>query len=182
MENNNFKRMQQLAGISSKNNKVDNLNKLEIYLKTNHANINNSLKYIGNNGKIKINSNEVYDFGGSWNPVPNSTVVDVDKPIGNNNFIEQDLEKQFNLPPKKYINVSSVLHFINNKNNLIKNINNSLISGGIVIIKSSLNQILEVIPLLSNYTPLEAKIDKDEILQAEDTPDAISIAFKKILI
>ena len=169
--------MQELAGI--KNDKINDLNKLETYLKTNHVDINNNLKYIGNNGKIKINSNEVYDFGGSWNPIPNSIVVDFDKPEGDNEFIKQDLEKQFNLSPKKYINLTSVLHFINNKSNLIKSINNSLKPGGIILIKSSLRQILEIIPHLSHYTPLEAKIDKEEITKSEDNPDAISIVFQK---
>jgi SAM-dependent methyltransferase len=171
------KRMQELAGI--KNNKLDKLDKLKIYLKQNKTNINNNLNYISDNGKIKINSDEVYDFGGSEDPIPNSTVVDIDKPNKNNNFIKQNLENSFSIPSKKYINISSVLHFIKNKNQLIKNINKSLKSGGIIVIKSSLNQILDIIPYLSNYIPLEARIDEKEILSSEDDPDVISIAFKK---
>lgn len=156
-----------------------NLNKLIEYLNKNNVVINNNSKIIDKYGSLKIHSNKVYDFGGSEDPVPNSIVVDITPPNGNNKYIEQDLENEFSLPPKEYINLTSVIHFINNKNNLIKSINNSLKPGGILILKSSLNQILGIIPYLSNYIPLEAQIDKEEILSSEDNPDVISIIFKK---
>ena len=156
-----------------------NLNNLINYLNKNNAVINSDSKIVDRYGRLKIHSNEVYDFGGSENPVPSSVVVDIQKPEGNNEYIEQDLDKEFNLPPKDYINLSSVIHFINNKDNLVKSINNSLKSGGILVLKTSLNQIEKILPYLSNYTPLEAQIDKEEILSSEDNPDVVSIVFKK---
>ena len=48
-----------------------------------------------------------------------------------------------------------------------------------LILKTSLNQIWDIIPYLSNYIPLEAQIDKEEILSSEDNPDVVSIVFKK---
>ena len=159
--------------------KSTSLNKLLDYLDKNNAPVNINSKIINKYGKLKINSNKIYDFGGADNPIPNSIVVDIEKPDGNNKFIEQDLENEFSLPPKDYINLSSVIHFINNKNNLVKSINNSLKPGGILIIKTSLNQIWKILPYLSDYTPLEAQIDKEEILSSEDDPDVVSIVFKK---
>jgi len=159
--------------------KSTSLNKLLDYLDKNNAPVNINSKIINKYGKLKINSNKIYDFGGADNPIPNSIVVDIEKPDGDNKFIEQDLEDEFNLPPKDYINLSSVIHFINNKNNLVKSINNSLKPGGILIIKTSLNQIWKILPYLSDYTPLEAQIDKEEILSSEDDPDVVSIVFKK---
>jgi SAM-dependent methyltransferase len=174
-----MKKLQLKHIIKEEITKTVNLNKLIKYLNKNNAVINNNSKIINKYGRLKIHSNEVYDFGGSENPVPNSIVVDIQNPTGNNEYIEQDLDKEFSLPPKEYINLTSVIHFINNKNNLIKSINNSLKPGGILILKTSLNQIWDVIPYLSNYTPLEAQIDKEEILSSEDDPDVISIVFKK---
>ena len=159
--------------------KQDGLNKLLDYLNKHNVSINNNSNITNKYGRLKINSDEVYDFGGAEHPVPNSIVVDIYEPEGNNEFIEQDLENEFNLPPKKYINATSVIHFINNKNNLVKSINASLKPGGLLILKSSLDQVLEILPLLSSFTPLEAQIDKEEILSADDDPDAVSIVFKK---
>lgn len=159
--------------------KSTSLNKLLDYLDKNNAPVNINSKIINKYGKLKIHSNKIYDFGGADNPIPNSIVVDIEKPDGDSKFIEQDLEDEFNLPPKDYINLSSVIHFINNKNNLVKSINNSLKPGGILIIKTSLNQIWKILPYLSDYTPLEAQIDKEEILLSEDDPDVVSIVFKK---
>jgi SAM-dependent methyltransferase len=157
----------------------DSLKDLINYLNQNKANINKNLKYISNNGKLNSNLKDIYDFGGSWDPLPNSIVVDIDKPKGDNEFIEQDFENEFTLPSKKYINISSVIHFINNKSNIVKSINNSLENGGIFVIKTSLSLISEIIPYLSNYIPLEAKINEKEILSSTDDLDVISIAFQK---
>jgi SAM-dependent methyltransferase len=174
-----MKKLQLKQIIKEEVTKTVNLNKLIEYLNKNNAIINDNSKIINKYGRLKIHSNEVYDFGGSENPVPNSIVVDITPPNGNNKYIEQDLENEFSLPPKEYINLTSVIHFINNKNNLIKSVNNSLKPGGILILKTSLNQILDMIPYLFNYIPLEAQIDKEEILSSEDNPDTISIIFKK---
>ena len=174
-----MKKLQLKQIIKEEVTKTVNLNKLIEYLNKNNAIINDNSKIINKYGRLKIHSNEVYDFGGSENPVPNSIVVDITSPNENNKYIEQDLENEFSLPPKKYINLTSVIHFINNKNNLIKSVNNSLKPGGILILKTSLNQILDMIPYLFNYIPLEAQIDKEEILSSEDNPDTISIIFKK---
>jgi len=165
--------------ISEEINKNLKLKKLLDYLNKYNVPINNNSKIINTYGRLKINSDNVYDFGGSENPVPNSVVVDITKLKGNNKFIEQDLENEFSLPPKDYINLSSVIHFINNKNNLIKSINNSLNPGGLLILKTSLNQMIKFLPYLSNYTPIEAQIDKNEIITSEDEPDVVSIVFKK---
>jgi SAM-dependent methyltransferase len=174
-----MKKLQLKQIIKEEVTKTVNLNKLIEYLNKNNAIINDNSKIINKYGRLKIHSNEVYDFGGSENPVSNSIVVDITPPNGNNKYIEQDLENEFSLPPKEYINLTSVIHFINNKNNLIKSVNNSLKPGGILILKTSLNQILDMIPYLFNYIPLEAQIDKEEILSSEDNPDTISIIFKK---
>jgi len=174
-----MKKLQLKQIIKEEVTKTVNLNKLIEYLNKNNAIINDNSKIINKYGRLKIHSNEVYDFGGSENPVPNSIVVDITPPNGDNKYIEQDLENEFSLPPKEYINLTSVIHFINNKNNLIKSVNNSLKPGGILILKTSLNQILDMIPYLFNYIPLEAQIDKEEILSSEDNPDTISIIFKK---
>jgi len=165
--------------ISEEINKNLKLKKLLDYLNKYNVPINNNSKIINTYGRLKIHSDKVYDFGGSENPVPNSVVVDITKLKGNNKFIEQDLENEFSLPPKDYINLSSVIHFINNKNNLIKSINNSLNPGGLLILKTSLNQMIKFLPYLSNYTPIEAQIDKNEIITSEDEPDVVSIVFKK---
>lgn len=159
--------------------KIINLNKLLNYLNKHNVSINNNSKIINIYGRLKIHSDKVYDFGGSENPVPNSIVVDITPPKENNIYIEQDLENEFSLPPKDYINLSSTIHFINNKNNLVKSINNSLKPGGLLILKTSLNQIEKILPYLSNYTPIEAQINKEEILTSEDNPDAILVIFKK---
>jgi len=159
--------------------KRGDLDKLLDYLNKYDTPINNNSKIIAAYGRLKINSDEVYDFGGSENPVPNSIVVDIEDPDGDNEFIEQDLEDVFSLPPKQYINVTSVIHFIINKNNLVKSIDNSLKPGGLLILKSSLGKIIEILPYLSNYTPIEAQIDEEEILTSDDDPDAITIVFQK---
>ena len=179
MENFNLRKYLAEGKLLKENDKSIDLNKLLDYLNKYNTPINNNSKIISKYGRIKINSDEVYDFGGAEGPVPNSIVVDIGKPEGNNKFIKRDLENEFNLPPKKYINVTSVIHFINNKNNLVKSINNSLKPGGLLILKSSLNQIMSMLPYLSNYTPIEAQIDKEEILTSEDNPDVVSIVFKK---
>tara|TARA_R110000782_G_scaffold165167_1_gene257097 strand:- start:223 stop:738 length:516 start_codon:yes stop_codon:yes gene_type:complete len=171
--------MIKLNDLLDKNNKNSNLDKLLDYLNKYNTPINNNSKILKDYGRINIHSEKVYDFGGSENPVPNSIVVDITKPEGNNKFIKQDLENEFSLPPKGYINLSSVIHFINNKSNLVKSINNSLKPGGLLILKTSLNQIIKIIPYLSNYTPIEAQIDKEEILRSEDNPDVITIVFQK---
>jgi SAM-dependent methyltransferase len=171
--------MIKLKDLLNEDNKNSNLNKLLDYLNGYNTPINNDSKIIDDYGRLKIQSDKVYDFGGSEYPIPNSIVVDITQPEGNNKFVEQNLENEFSLPPKDYINVSSVIHFINNKNNLVKSINNSLKPGGLLILKTSLNQIPKILPYLSNYTPIEAQIDKEEILGSEDNPDVITIVFQK---
>tara|TARA_Y100000385_G_C13015607_1_gene603711 strand:+ start:763 stop:1308 length:546 start_codon:yes stop_codon:yes gene_type:complete len=156
------------------------LDKLLKYLDHHNTPINNNPKIIAQNGKLKHHSDKVYDFGGSEDPIPNSIVVDITPPVGNNEFIEKDLENEFNLPPKDYINLTSVLHFIINKSNLIKSINNSLKPGGLLIVKTSLRQISEFLPYLSSFTPIEAQILKEYIsLDGGEYDDLISIVFKK---
>ena len=179
MDNFDLKKYLSEGRLFEENDKSIYLNRLLDYLNKYNAPVNNDSKIIDKYGRLKINSDEVYDFGGAEDPVPNSIVVDIGEPEGNNKFIEQDLENEFNLPPKQYISVTSVIHFINNKNNLVKSINNSLKPGGLLILKSSLGQIISILPHLSNYTPIEAQIDKEEILTSEDNPDVVSIVFKK---
>jgi len=159
--------------------KYRDLNKLLKYLNGYNIPINNNSKIITKYGRLKINSDKVYDFGGSEYPLPNSIVVDIIPPEGNNKFIEKDLENEFSLPPKDFINLTSVLHFITNKNNLIKSINNSLKPGGLLIVKTSLKEILKFLPYLSSFTPIEAQIFKEDILSEEGDYDLISIVFKK---
>jgi SAM-dependent methyltransferase len=171
--------MIKLTDLLNEDNKNSNLDKLLDYLNKYNIPINNNSKIIDDYGRLKIQSDKVYDFGGSEYPIPNSIVVDITKPEGNNKFVEQNLENEFSLPPKDYINVSSVIHFINNKNNLVKSINNSLKPGGLLILKTSLNQITKILPYLSNFIPIEAQIDKEEILGSEDNPDVITIVFQK---
>jgi SAM-dependent methyltransferase len=155
------------------------LTKLLKYLSNYNIPINNNSKIITKYGRLKINSDKVYDFGGSEYPLPNSIVVDITPPEGNNKFIEKDLENEFSLPPKDFINLTSVLHFITNKSNLIKSINNSLKPGGLLIVKTSLKEILKFLPYLSSFTPIEAQILKEDILSEDGDYDLISIVFKK---
>jgi hypothetical protein len=182
---NEIQRLQQLAGIIIESNVDEDLKILINYLNKNNIPIKDrgkgdSFKYIDNNGKLKIHSDEVYDFGGSWDPIPYSIVVDGDKPEGNNIWINRNLENYFNLPPKKYINLTSVLHFINNKNNLIKSINDSLNPKGILLIQTSLNQIIKIIPLLYNFNVIEVSIDMEWLYDKESiNDDLISIIFEK---
>ena len=171
--------MIKLKDLLNEDNKNSDLNKLLDYLNGYNTSINNDSKIIDDYGRLKIQSDKVYDFGGSEYPIPNSIVVDITQPEGNNKFVEQNLENEFSLPPKDYINVSSVIHFINNKNNLVKSIDNSLKPGGLLILKSSLGQIIEILPYLSNYTPIEAQIDEEEILTSDDDPDVVTIVFQK---
>jgi len=159
--------------------KFRGLTKLLKYLNNYNIPINNNSKVIDKYGRLKINSDKVYDFGGSEYPIPNSIVVDIIPPEGNNKFIEKNLDNEFSLPPKDYISLTSVLHFITNKNNLIKSINNSLKPGGLLIVKTSLKEILKFLPYLSNFTPIEAQIFKEDILSEEGDYDLISIVFKK---
>lgn len=180
-----IKRLQYLAGIIIESNIAENLKIFINYLNKNNISIKDiwegdSFKYIDNNGKLKIHSDDVYDFGGSWDPIPDSIVVDGDKPKGNNIWINKDLNNYFNLPPKKYINLTSVLHFIINKNNLIKSINNSLKPKGVLLIKTSLNQIIKLLPLLYNFDVIEVSVDKKWINDEDSTnDDLISIVFNK---
>jgi hypothetical protein len=156
------------------------LDKLIGFFNKKGVNINTDLKYISpSSGDFKISSSDVYDFGGSEGPIPNSVVVDIKEPEGDNKFIEQDLETEFNLPQKQYINLSSIVHFIKNKSNLAKSIDNSLKPGGILVLKTSLKDALKMLSYLSNYTLLEAYINKEEVIASEDDPDAISIVFQK---
>lgn len=143
-------------------------------------------QYLNNWRKLKIQSNDVYDFGGAEFPIDNSVVVDIDPPEEsenkNNEFIEQDLEQIFSLPPKPYINISSVLHFINNKQNLAKSIDNSLTPGGILVIKSNINEMAKMLPYIK-YKIVDVYISSNaeeyDYESVRHNDDIISITFKK---
>ena len=95
------------------------------------------------NSYINGNYSELYYFGGyeypdrrNTNfPTDSTTAIDIIPSEKNKvwkNYIQADLDKNLNLPPKKVIFIPTGV--INNVDNLSKNINNLLKSKGVVII------------------------------------------------
>lgn len=133
--------------------------------------------YADNSGRLKPQfGSESYDFGGSEEPIPNSTVVDTSEPDGDNKWIDFNLNKVGKFPPKKYINLTFSIGHIDNWGNLIKTILNSLESGGILVVTEQSNwvsdfydklksnfDILEVYDFLSNMREnLKEEMSNDE--------------------
>jgi hypothetical protein len=107
--------------------------------------------YADNSGKLKPQfGKQSYDFGGSEDPVPNSIVVDDAEPDGDNEWIEFDLNKIGNFPPKKYINLTFTIDYIDNLDNLIKTILNSLENNGILIVSEDVKSVSDFYNKLKN--------------------------------
>jgi hypothetical protein len=135
-------------------------------------------KYADDRGKLKSQfGKQSYDFGGSEDPIPDSIVVDYDEPQGDNEWIEFDLNKVGKFPPKKYINSTFTIDYIDNQNNLIKTILNSLESGGILVVSENVGSvsdfynklknnfdILEVYDFMSELNEQDEDYDEDENL------------------
>jgi hypothetical protein len=148
-------------------------------------NDHNKSKYSSDkNGGLKINSLDTYDFGGAEAALNNlATVVDYDykykegdKPkiktyddttefTGNNKYINQDLNKPFSFPPKMYGNMTSVYHHLENKNNIVNSIYNSLKPGGIFFISCSFIDVFDIYKRFSQkFKIIEIVIDEQELL------------------
>jgi len=130
-------------------------------------------KYADNNGKLKFQfGKQSYDFGGSEDPIPNSIVVDDAEPEGNNEWIQFDLNKVGKFPPKKYINLTFTIDYINNQNNLIKTILNSLESGGILVISENTESVSNFYnKLKSNFDVLEVYDFMGNLNEGRYTPE-----------
>jgi len=83
-----------------------------------------------------FNPKDIYDFGGAENPIPGSTVVDIeDKDEEDEDFkgewIVANLENFIKLPPKKLIHFGDSLNYFYTKN-LVKTVHNALLPGGYI--------------------------------------------------
>jgi hypothetical protein len=100
---------------------------------------------------------DVYDFGGSEGPIDDSQAVIVDvflTPKQKQNpskFIEADLSKYVELPPKEAINIFSAVAQINSPNNLSKTIKHALKPGGLLVIKDHIGAIQNLLKYLKDF-------------------------------
>lgn len=152
-------------------------------------------KYADDGGRLKSQfANQAYDFGGAEYPIPNSTVVDIDKPEDDEKFIEWDLNEVGKFPPKKYINLTFALPYIDDSDNLKQTILNSLETGGILILTEQIhwvsdfyNKIKSNFDILEIYDYLsvlnESMEDEDEENfyddEEEDESEPITLVLKK---
>ena len=125
--------------------------------------------YANDRGQLKSQfGKHSYDFGGSEDPVPDSIVVDYGEPQGDNEWIEFDLNKVGKFPPKKYINSTFTIDYIDNQNNLIKTILNSLENGGILVITENVGSVSDF------YNKLKNNFDILEVYDFRDKGNKIS--------
>lgn len=134
-------------------------------------------------GKLKIQSSDTYDFGGAESALNDlATIVDYEykegnkpkiythddiypEPTGNNKYINQDLNKPFSFPPKMYGNMTAVYHHLENKNNIVNSVYNSLKPGGIFFISCSFIDVFDVYKRFSQkFKIIEIVIDEQELL------------------
>ena len=121
-----------------------------------------------------------YDFGGIENPLEgnNITVVDIEPneygEFEEDNYIQADLSKYIELPPRKGIFMGNSLIYIENYPTIAKTIDTALQPGGILIISDWLDPINDIIPYLQSYKLLEVFTSDDDL---EDM--SVSVTLKK---
>lgn len=108
-----------------------------------------------------LKDGEVYDFGGGEDPIDNPKAIVIDlflDPEQKKNpskFIEADLSKYIELPPKNVINISSAVAQINSPDNLSKTIKHALKPGGILVIKDHISAVQSLLKYLKDFKLLE---------------------------
>jgi len=119
-------------------------------------------KFPSNENSSKwLRGKDIYDFGGGEGPIDNPKAVIVDlflTPEQKKNpskFIEADLSKYIELPPKKTINITSAAAQINSPNNLSKTIKQALEPGGFLVIKDHINAVQSLLKYLKDFKLLE---------------------------
>ena len=121
-----------------------------------------------------------YDFGGIENPLEgnNITVVDIEPneygEFEEDNYIQADLSKYIELPPRKGIFMGLSLIYIENYPTIAKTIDAALQPGGLLIISDWLDPINDIIPYLQSYKLLEVFTSDDDL---EDM--SVSVTLKK---
>ena len=121
-----------------------------------------------------------YDFGGIENPLEgnNITVVDIEPneygEFEEDNYIQADLSKYIELPPRKGIFMGHSLIYIENYPTIAKTIDAALQPGGLLIISDWLDPINDIIPYLQSYKLLEVFTLDDDL---EDM--SVSVTLKK---
>ena len=121
-----------------------------------------------------------YDFGGIENPLEgnNITVVDIEPneygEFEEDNYIQADLSKYIELPPRKGIFMGHSLIYIENYPTIAKTIDAALQPGGLLIISDWLDPINDIIPYLQSYKLLEVFTSDDDL---EDM--SVSVTLKK---
>jgi hypothetical protein len=129
--------------------------------------------YANDRGQLKSQfGKQSYDFGGSEDPIPNSIIVDDAEPEGDNEWIQFDLNKVGKFPPKKYINSTFTIDYIDNQNNLIKTILNSLESGGILVVSENVKSVSDFYnKLKNNFDILEVYDFMGDLNEGVYTPE-----------
>ena len=121
-----------------------------------------------------------YDFGGIENPLEgnNITVVDIEPneygEFEEDNYIQADLSKYIELPPRKGIFMGHSLIYIENYPTIAKTIDAALQPGGLLIISDWLDPINDIIPYLQSYKLLEVFTSDADL---EDM--SVSVTLKK---
>jgi len=128
---------------------------------------------------------DVYDFGGAEGPIDSSQAVVVDlylTPKQKKNpskFIEADLSKYVELPPKNGINIFSAVAQINSPNNLSKTIKHALKPGGLLVIKDHLGAVQNLLKYLKEFKLLEFEYVDIEDEENITLSDQIFVVLKK---
>jgi hypothetical protein len=128
---------------------------------------------------------DVYDFGGAEGPIDGSQAVVVDlylTPKQKKNpskFIEADLSKYVELPPKNGINIFSAVAQINSPNNLSKTIKHALKPGGLLVIKDHLGAVQNLLKYLKEFKLLEFEYVDIEDEENITLSDQIFVVLKK---
>jgi hypothetical protein len=128
---------------------------------------------------------DVYDFGGAERPIDSSQAVVVDlylTPKQKKNpskFIEADLSKYVELPPKNGINIFSAVAQINSPNNLSKTIKHALKPGGLLVIKDHLGAVQNLLKYLKEFKLLEFEYVDIEDEENITLSDQIFVVLKK---
>jgi len=122
-----------------------------------------------------FNPKDIYDFGGSWDPLPGTTVVDIedkDEEFDHSGeWIVANLEKFIKLPPKKVIHLGDSLNYFYTPQT-VKTIHNALLPSGYIFYRGPSQDIYDLFKDLSklgkykaiSWNPNEDEDDIEEIL------------------